>query len=151
MSTRVELLLSVDMRENCPLAVKPRSAGGADGDAGGSADLSVGVSQVAAPDSGGGLIPASIDTMIMVVHSEGTGHTDLEEYVRPPLTPFAIHGAIGSGEPLAIMLRRGNAGSNTAAGPYRGRPAGAGRTAAATAHTVLIRTDCGEGTREFLA
>ena len=28
---------------------------------------------------------------------------------------FADHGAGGSGEPLAIMLRPGNAGSNTAA------------------------------------
>ena len=32
-----------------------------------------------------------------------------------PLTVFADHGAEGSGEPLAIVLRPGNAGSNTAA------------------------------------
>ena len=32
-----------------------------------------------------------------------------------PLTAFADHGSQGSGEPLAIMLRPGNAGSNTAA------------------------------------
>ena len=32
-----------------------------------------------------------------------------------PLTAFADHGPDGSGEPLAIMLRPGNAGSNTAA------------------------------------
>ena len=32
-----------------------------------------------------------------------------------PLTVFADHGPGGSGEPLAIVLRPGNAGSNTAA------------------------------------
>ena len=31
------------------------------------------------------------------------------------MTAFADHGADGTGEPLAIMLRPGNAGSNTAA------------------------------------
>jgi len=31
------------------------------------------------------------------------------------LTAFADHGAAGNGEPLAIMLRAGGAGSNTAA------------------------------------
>jgi hypothetical protein len=34
-----------------------------------------------------------------------------------PLTVCADHGALGQGEPLAIVLRPGNAGSNTAAGP----------------------------------
>ena len=32
-----------------------------------------------------------------------------------PLAAFADHGPDGDGEPLAIMLRPGNAGSNTAA------------------------------------
>jgi hypothetical protein len=32
-----------------------------------------------------------------------------------PLASFADHGSDGSGEPLVIMLRPGNAGSNTAA------------------------------------
>ena len=32
-----------------------------------------------------------------------------------PLGAFADHGPDGTGEPLAIMLRPGNAGSNTAA------------------------------------
>ena len=31
------------------------------------------------------------------------------------MTAFADHGPDGTGEPLAIMLRPGNAGSNTAA------------------------------------
>jgi hypothetical protein len=32
-----------------------------------------------------------------------------------PMTAWADHGAGGNGEPLAIVLRPGNAGSNTAA------------------------------------
>ena len=52
-----------------------------------------------------------------------TAHSDKEQ-ARPtwkkgygfhPLTVFADHGPQGSGEPLAIVLRPGNAGSNTAA------------------------------------
>jgi hypothetical protein len=39
----------------------------------------------------------------------------VEEDVRHhPLTSFADHGAAGSGEALGFLLRRGNAGSNTA-------------------------------------
>jgi hypothetical protein len=38
-----------------------------------------------------------------------------ETYGHHPLTAFADHGAEGGGEPLAVMLRAGNAGSNTAA------------------------------------
>jgi Transposase DDE domain group 1 len=52
-----------------------------------------------------------------------TSHSD-KELARPtfkhgyghhPLWAFADHGAAGTGEPLAVMLRAGNAGSNTAA------------------------------------
>ena len=32
-----------------------------------------------------------------------------------PLWSFVDHGAAGTGEPLSVMLRPGNAGSNTAA------------------------------------
>jgi len=51
-----------------------------------------------------------------------TSHSD-KEHARPtfkrgfgfhPLCSFVDHGAQGTGEPLAIMLRPGNAGSNTA-------------------------------------
>jgi len=52
-----------------------------------------------------------------------TAHSDKEQ-ARPtfkrgfgfhPLCAFVDHGATGTGEPLAILLRPGNAGSNTAA------------------------------------
>jgi hypothetical protein len=65
------------------------------------------------------------------------------------MTVFADHGTGGSGEPLAIILRPGNAGSNTAADHIE-----AGRLGLAQlpAHLrgVLVRTDSGGGTHEFL-
>jgi hypothetical protein len=72
-----------------------------------------------------------------------------------PIWTFANHGGDGTGEPLAVLLRPGNAGSNTAAdhiavikaaltqlpGHRRGR--GPGRT-------ILIRTDAAGATHELL-
>jgi Transposase DDE domain group 1 len=67
-----------------------------------------------------------------------------------PMTAWADHGAVGSGELLAIMLRPGNAGSNTAADHIE-----AARLALAQPprlrRQVLIRADSGGGTREFLS
>jgi hypothetical protein len=70
------------------------------------------------------------------------------------LCAFVDHGPAGTGEPLAMLLRPGNAGANTAADhktvladalaqlPYvNGYRVG---------RTVLIRTDAGGGTHEFL-
>ncbi len=65
------------------------------------------------------------------------------------------HGQDGTGEPLSMLLRKGNAGSNTAADhiqvtkdalrqlPFHRRGGRVGRK-------VLIRTDGGGGTHEYL-
>jgi len=72
-----------------------------------------------------------------------------------PLWTFADHGPEGTGEPLSVLLRRGNAGSNTAADHItvvraalqqlpthrRGRRPGRG---------VLVRADAGGCTHAFL-
>jgi hypothetical protein len=48
--------------------------------------------------------------------------TDVEKtFGFHPLTAFADYGADGTGEPLAIVLRPGNARSNTAAPPRHDR------------------------------
>ena len=72
-----------------------------------------------------------------------------------PLCSFVDHGAQGTGEPLAILLRPGNAGSNTAADhitvtrdalrqlPFTAKGGRIGRK-------VLIRTDAAGATHEFL-
>ena len=49
------------------------------------------------------------------------------------MTAFADHGADGNGEPLAIVLRAGNAGLEHRRRPHRDHPAGAGAAAPAAA------------------
>ena len=73
-----------------------------------------------------------------------------------PLCSFIDHGSEGTGEPLAFMLRPGNAGSNTAADhitvardalrqlPFTAQGGRVGRK-------VLIRTDSAGATHDFLA
>jgi Transposase DDE domain group 1 len=58
-----------------------------------------------------------IDATIVTSWSEKeqAAPTWKKSYGFHPLTVFADHGPDGSGEPLAMMLRPGNAGSNTAA------------------------------------
>jgi hypothetical protein len=113
-----------------------------------------------APDSG---ISAERPLIIDADATLITAHSDKEQAAPTfkrgfgfhPLWTFADHGAQGSGEPLAVLLRAGNAASNTAAdhiavvraalaqlpGHRRGRRAG---------RRVLIRADAGGATHEFL-
>ena len=71
----------------------------------------------AAPGAGGGLVTVDIDATIVTSCSdkEQAMPTWKKTYGHHPLAVFADHGPEGSGEPLAVMLRAGNAGSNTAA------------------------------------
>jgi hypothetical protein len=98
-----------------------------------------------------------VDATLVAAHSdkEGAAPTFKRGYGFHPLTVFADHGPEGTGEPLAVMLRQGNAGSNTAADhiavmrqalrqlpSYRpGRRAG---------RRVLVRADTAGCTHEFL-
>jgi hypothetical protein len=63
--------------------------------------------------------PIVIDTdaTLLTAHSDkqGAAPTFKRGYGFHPLWAFADHGADGTGEPVAVMLRPGNAGSNTAA------------------------------------
>ena len=97
-----------------------------------------------------------LDATLVTSHSdkEGARPTFKKGFGHHPLWAFADHGPAGTGEPLAVLLRPGNAGSNTAAdhiavaraalaqlpGDDPGRP---GRT-------VLIRTDGAGATHEFV-
>ena len=92
-----------------------------------------------------------------------TAHSDKERaapnykrgYGFHPLCAFVDHGADGTGEPLAIRLRPGNAGSNTAADHIQvtREALGAlpGVNASRPGRKVMIRADGGGGTKEFLA
>jgi Transposase DDE domain group 1 len=68
------------------------------------------------PGGDGSLIPVDIDATIVIAHSEKeqAAPTWKKTYGFHPLAAFADHGAGGGGEALAIALRPGNAGSNTA-------------------------------------
>lgn len=93
-----------------------------------------------------------------------TAHSD-KELARPtfkrgygfhPLTAWVDHGPEGTGEPLAILLRPGNAGSNTAVDHIEVtrqalRQLPGHRAGTRPGRRVLIRTDGAGGSHAFLA
>jgi len=105
-----------------------------------------------APGSGG---PVTIDIDATIV----TSYSDKEQAAATwkktwgfhPLAVFADHGPAGSGEPLAVMLRPGNAGSNTAADHITATKLALAQLPKPIRSRALIRTDSGGGTHEFLA
>jgi hypothetical protein len=106
-----------------------------------------------APDAGGQVI-VDIDGVLVLAHSEKQDATATwkRTFGHHPLVAFVDHGAGGSGEPVAGLLRPGNAGSNTAADHIT-----ATRLALAQlpkchrrGRRTLIRTDSAGGTHEFL-
>ena len=73
-----------------------------------------------APDHGASAtdpLVIDLDATLVTAHSdkEHAAPTFKRGYGFHPLTAFLDHGAEGTGEPVAILLRPGNAGSNTAA------------------------------------
>jgi hypothetical protein len=58
-----------------------------------------------------------VDATLVTAHSdkEGAAATFKRGYGHHPLWSFVDHGPDGTGEPLSVLLRPGNAGSNTAA------------------------------------
>lgn len=107
--------------------------------------------------------PLVIDTDATLV----TAHSDKEQaaatfkrgYGFHPLWAFIDHGAAGTGEPAAVLLRPGNAGSNTAADHIRvitsalaqlpdHLTGSGGRTRASK--KILIRADGAGGTHELV-
>jgi hypothetical protein len=107
----------------------------------------------AAPGADGGLVTVDIDATIVTSCSEKEQAmpTWKKTYGHHPLTVFADHGAEGSGEPLAFLLRAGNAGSNTAADHIEATRLGLAQLPRRLRRRVLIRADSGGGTQDFLA
>jgi Transposase DDE domain group 1 len=105
-----------------------------------------------APGAGGGLITVDIDATIVTASSEKeqAAPTWKKTYGFHPLTVFADHGPDGGGEPLAIVLRAGNAGSNTAADHIEATRLALAQLPKDTRRRVLIRADSGGGTHDFL-
>ncbi|MEU2598415.1 IS1380 family transposase [Streptomyces hirsutus] len=108
----------------------------------------------AAPDTGG-QVTVDLDGVLVLAHSEkqDAAATWKKTFGHHPLMGFVDHGHGGSGEPVAGLLRPGNAGSNTAADHIT-----AARLALAQlpkqyrrGRQTLIRTDSGGGTHAFVA
>jgi hypothetical protein len=67
------------------------------------------------------------------------------------VTVFADHGAAGAGEPVAIVLRPGNAGPDTAADHIKATRLAVAQLPEQARRRGLIRCDSARGTHEFLA
>src|SRR5450756_1792982 len=81
--------------------------------------------------------------------------TSKRGYGFHPLTAFVDHGPAGTGEPLAILLRPGNAGSNTATDHITVVKAALAqlpghRPGQRHGRKVLIRTDGAGGTKQLI-
>ena len=105
-----------------------------------------------APGADGGMVTVDLDATIVISHSgkDQAAPTWKKTFGFHPLTAFADHGPEGSGEPLAVLLRPGNAGSNTAADHIEAARLSLAQLPAGMRRKVLFRADSGGGTHEFL-
>jgi hypothetical protein len=106
----------------------------------------------AAPGADGGLVTVDLDATVVIAHSDKdqAAPTWKKTFGFRPLTAWADHGPGGNGESLAIMLRPGNAGSNTAAGHIEATRLALAQLPRHLRRRVLVRTDSGGGTHDFL-
>lgn len=100
-----------------------------------------------------------LDATLINVHSEKeqAAPTFKRGFGYHPLCAFLDHGSEGTGEPLAIHLRPGNAGSNTAADHITVTKAALAQLTPALlarggrgSKKILIRTDGAGGTKDFM-
>ena len=105
-----------------------------------------------APGADGELVTVDLDATIVIAHSEKeqAAPTWKKTFGFHPLAAFADHGAAGNGEPLAIMLRTGGAGSNTAADHIETTRLALAQLPRGQRRRVLVRTDSAGGTHSFL-
>ncbi len=99
-----------------------------------------------------------LDATLVTAHSEKerAAPTFKRGFGFHPLWAFADHGQPGSGEPLAVLLRPGNAGSNTAADHITVTKQALAqlpghRPGTRPGRRVLIRADGAGGTHAFLS
>ena len=98
-----------------------------------------------------------LDATLITAHSdkEGAEPTFKRGFGTHPLCAFVDHGPAGTGEPLALLLRPGNAGSNTAADHIAVVKAALAqlpghRPGARPGRKVLVRTDGAGATHDLL-
>jgi hypothetical protein len=107
-----------------------------------------------APDATGS-VTVDLDGVLVISHSdkEDTAATWKKTFGHHPLMGFVDHGKGGSGEPMAALLRPGNAGSNTAADHITATQLALTQLPKSyrRGRRTLIRTDSAGGTHEFVA
>lgn len=107
-----------------------------------------------APDADGQVI-VDLDGVLVLAHSDkqDAAATWKKTFGHHPLMGFVDHGRGGSGEPVAGLLRPGNAGSNTAADHITTAQLALAQlpTHHRRGRQTLIRTDSGGGTHAFVA
>jgi hypothetical protein len=106
----------------------------------------------AAPGADGGPVIVDLDATIVIAHSEKEQAcpTWKKTFGHHPMTAWADHGQDGNGEPLALVLRAGNAGSNKAADHIEAAGLAIEQLPRHLRRKVLVRADSGGGTHEFL-
>ncbi|MFE3169954.1 IS1380 family transposase [Streptomyces sp. NPDC059224] len=101
-----------------------------------------------------GQVIVDIDGVLVLAHSEKQDATATwkKTFGHHPLVAFVDHGPAGSGEPVAALLRPGNAGSNTAADHIETAQLALAQLPQRLrrGRQTLIRTDSGGGTHAFL-
>ncbi|MEV6994313.1 IS1380 family transposase [Streptomyces sp. NPDC093228] len=107
-----------------------------------------------APDADGQVI-VDLDGVLVIAHSdkEDATATWKKTYGHHPLTAFLDHGPGGTGEPVAALLRPGNAGSNTAADHITTAQLALAQLPKhyRRGQQTLIRTDSAGGTHDFVS
>lgn len=107
-----------------------------------------------APDADG-QVTVDLDGVLVIAHSdkEDAAATWKKTYGHHPLTAFADHGPGGTGEPVAALLRPGNAGSNTAADHITTAQLALAQLPKhyRRGRQTLIRTDSAGGTHDFVS
>ncbi|MGH4011699.1 MAG: IS1380 family transposase [Pseudonocardiaceae bacterium] len=113
-----------------------------------------------APDHGadaGSPLIIDVDATLLTAHSdkEGAAPTFKRGYGHHPLWCFVDHGPGGTGEPLSVLLRPGNAGSNTAADHITVlrealRQLPGHRSGTRPGRKILIRADSAGATHDLL-
>ncbi|MFH9821572.1 IS1380 family transposase [Streptomyces sp. NPDC017230] len=107
-----------------------------------------------APDADG-QVTIDLDGVLVIAHSdkEDAAATWKKTYGHHPLMAFVDHGSGGTGEPVAALLRPGNAGSNTAADHITTAQLALAQLPKKyrRGRQTLIRTDSAGGTHDFVS
>jgi Transposase DDE domain group 1 len=108
--------------------------------------------QLSCPVPAAGEVVVDLDATLIGAHSEKEGATPnfKRGFGFHPMMAFVDHGAGGTGEPLAAMLRPGRANASDAADQIAVLDAALAQLPETVRCRVLVRGDTGSGVKEFL-